>query len=81
MNTGIKIAFFRIRDMCIMDMSNKSTLNTKMMKCFHLLSISNAFIDALVDKVHRNSALAQNPAELSAAQPEKERMKSKFQEE
>lgn len=44
-----------------MDMIHKGTLDTILMKSFDRLSYSGSFMNTLVEKVNRHSALAQDP--------------------
>lgn len=57
--------------MALMNMIRKRTLDTILMKRFDCFSHSDAFMNALVENVHRHAALAQNPAEIKGPTTER----------
>lgn len=62
-NSRIKSASLRFKNMALMDVTLRETLETIPMESFDLLFNSDVLVDAVVEKGDRFPALAQDPAE------------------
>lgn len=64
-NKGIKSAFFCFLQFALMNLIHQKNLGTMPMKSFDRLSHSDTFMNALVDKLHRQPAVAQDASKAT----------------